>query len=104
MPIAQNRGHFRWKAFAWSVFWSAILTALIRWMVEANNPCLRVVNGEESIRTITVLIWVWLLLFLFFDSNRSRFILLACSIFVFAFSLNVDSFPIAAGNLQQLGA
>src|SRR5229473_3549000 len=97
MALPVNRDPIRWKTFVWSVFWSAVLTALVRWMIESNNPCLRVVNGEEWIQAITVLIWFWLLLFLFFNSNRSRFILLACTLALLAFALNVDRFPIAAG-------
>ena len=104
MPFAQNSVPARWKSFIWSVFWSAVLTALARMLIGENNPCFQVVNDEGWIRAITGLIWVWLLLFLFFDSNRNRLILLGCSVILGAVLIpNVLRSKIAAGESAAVG-
>ncbi len=104
MTLAQDRGPVLWKAFLWSAFWSAILTALARWLIDENNPCFQVLNDEAWIRTITGLIWFWLLLFLFFDSNRNRLILLGCSVIFGAVLVpNVLHSRIAAGESAAVG-
>lgn len=103
MPLTQNSDRAAWRVFAWSAFWSSILTAFVRWMIAAGNPCFRILNSDEWVWTITGVIWIWLLLFLFFASNRSRLVLLASTVAIQVFTPNADRFRNAAGESAVVG-
>jgi len=69
--------------------------------IQANNPCLLIVNGPRWLWTISALLWLWILLFLFFG-NRGRLILLGLTVLVFLAYPHVDRVPIAAGEARAV--
>ena len=69
--------------------------------IQANNPCLLIVNGARWLWTISALLWLWILLFLFFG-NRGRLILLGLTVLAFLAYPHVDRVPVAAGEARAV--